>query len=843
MHKDRSPVVCKTIEILLNKAMNLFGIKKRAIFILLCISIAAIVVNNLEAENIEHILISEIQISGESTNDEFIELYNPTGADIDLKEWDLKKITGNGSVQNIVTNIEGIIPASGYFLIVPRAKCGETGSESCYKGTVEKDAEYTTGNYLAKDNAILLYDRNGNLVDKVGWGAAIEFEGEAFGNNPENSQSLERKVDAGIMRDTDNNKDDFILQVAPTPKNTKSVLQNIGDSGSGPEGGQTNDQNQESANENNGTQNNGSPGGSSSSSSGSYAQNYSAKIIITEFLPNPEDNDTDNEFIEVYNAGSQDENIGGWTMDDKLGKTRSYSIPENTIIRVGEYKVFTSSETRIVLNNSGDGIVLKNRNGETINETPTSGAASEDVSYALKDDGIWAWTKRPTPGTKNIIEIEEKEKTKVETINANKTEDALEETINYDYSDGIIITELLPDPEGSDNKLNYEWIEIYNDSDKEVDLRGWMIDDIQNKGSKPYVIKDGRKVKPQGYEVFSKEETSVILNNTEDEVNIVWPDGTVVDSINYKKPKEGFSYVLLKNGLWDWASKPSPGKENVISNESESEKKDKAAQQILSRNLNIEEDPAFWEEDAGYVLGENTMEFVETDVEGAKKLPRFSNVKISGIVSVAPGSFEDDMFYISGSGLQIFSYSRIFGGISLGDKIELFGKMSEVGGEKRLIVENPDYLKIISHDNLLEPKMISTGDVGEKYEGYLVLAEGSVAAISGDIFYIDDGSGQAKIYIKPQTGIKKPEMKIGETANITGIISRTSLGYRVLPRFQNDIRIGRTSSVSLSEGEAQVAPAKQIGGKKDDNIPLYYYGFLMAGLIVLIDWGRMKAKK
>jgi len=802
-----------------------------------------IAANNLHAENIDHILINEIQISGESANDEFIELYNPTSTSVDLNGWSLKKITSNGSNEYYVTsNIGGIIPASGYFLIVPRAKCGETGSEACYKGTVEKDAEYTTSNYLAKDNAILLYDRSDNLVDKVGWGDAMEFEGAAFGNSPENSQSMERKVDTGIMRDTDNNKDDFILQVAPTPKNTKSVLQNTGDSGSVSEGGQTNDQNQESANENNETQNNGSSSGSSSSSSGFYAQSYSAKIVITEFLPNPEDSDNDNEFIEVYNAGTQDENVGGWTMDDKMGKTRSYSIPENVIIRAGEYKVFMSSETRIVLNNSGDGIVLKNAKGEKQDETPVSGAANEDVSYALKDDGIWAWTKKPTPGAKNIIEME-KQKIGADALGANKAEDVPEETVNYDYSDGIILTEVLPDPEGSDNKLNYEWIEIYNDSTKEVNLRGWTIDDIQGKGSKPYIINEDRKIKPKEYLVFSKEETNVILNNTADEVNIIWPDGSVEDSISYKKPKEGFSYALLDSGKWNWTSKPSPGKENLYIEEDE--KTDKGAEKVLSEGpgRDTKEDFASLEADAGYVLGENTMEFIETDIDSAKKLPRFSDVKISGIVSAPPGIFQDNLFYISGSGLQVFSYSRIFGGIRLGDKLEIFGKMSEVGGEKRLVVESPDFIKIISHDNLLEPELISTGEAGEQYEGYLVLAEGSVMAINGDIFYIDDGSGQAKVYVKPGARIKKPDMKIGDSVNVTGIVSRTSLGYRVLPRFQNDIRIGKTSGVSSSEGASRNASSSQNDINKSDRVPFYYYGFILAALIVLIDWGRMKVKK
>lgn len=781
---------------------------------------------DLHAESVSHVLISEIRISGESSYDEFIELYNATGAAIDLKDWDLKKTSKTGSVENIAMNIEGIIPASGYFLIVPRANCGETKIEPCYKGTVTKDAEYTTNNYLAKDNAISLYDQNGNIVDRAGWGASLEFEGEVFQNNPENGQSIERRIMGGLMQDTNNNKNDLALQASPSPQNTSTATQNhdgqgIEDQGSEPQSSQQEEQ----------------PPTSASPSSGTYA----AKIIVTEFLPDPEDSDADNEFIEIYNAGSQDENIGKWIIEDRAGKIKTYLIPESIIIKTGEFKVFMSSETRIVLNNSGDGIVLKNKNSEIQDKTPISSAASEDVSYALADNGLWVWTKKPTLGSKNEIEMEEKKESPAKAAETSEKdlENKPEETINYDYSDGIIITEILPDPEGSDNKLNYEWIEIYNDSDKEVDLNGWAIDDIQNKGSKRYVLEESRKIGPQKYLIFSKEETNLILNNTEDEVNILWPDGTIVDGISYKKPKEGFSYGLFGSGEWGWSSKPSPGKENIVS-EAEIVKKQTQDKMADEEENETEEGLVYGDADLENRAGKNITEFIETDVESAKKLPRFSSVKVSGIVSVSPGIFQDNMFYISGSGMQIFSYSKIFGGIKLGDKVELFGKMSEIGGEKRLLVESPDLLKIINHDNLLEPKMISTGEIGEKYEGYLVLVEGKVAEVSGSMFYVDDDSGKAKVYIKSGTKIKKPAVSAGDMVNVTGVVSRTSLGYRLLPRFQNDIKIGKTSGIFTEESGSEIT-----GDNKRENggIPLYYYGFAMAAIVVLIDWGRMRAKK
>ncbi|MCK5085465.1 lamin tail domain-containing protein, partial [Candidatus Parcubacteria bacterium] len=175
------------------------------------------------ASDVDHIVISEIQIGGESVYDEFIELYNPTNLDVNLNEWDLKRKTKSGTESNMLNNIKGVIPAYGYFLIVPRSNCGDGNDEDCYKGLIIADDEYTTDSFLAKDNAILLYDSDGNLVDKVGWGNAVDFESKVITDNPEDDQSLKRKGAGYIVQDTDNNNADFILQAVPNPQNSSVI--------------------------------------------------------------------------------------------------------------------------------------------------------------------------------------------------------------------------------------------------------------------------------------------------------------------------------------------------------------------------------------------------------------------------------------------------------------------------------------------------------------------------------------------------------------------------------------------------------------------------------------------
>ncbi|MCK4524921.1 MAG: lamin tail domain-containing protein, partial [Candidatus Andersenbacteria bacterium] len=108
--------------------------------------------NFIFANEVNHIVILEIQIGGETVCDEFVELYNPTNLEINLDGWDLKRKTKSGTESNILNNLEGAISAYGYFLIIPRANCGDDNNENCYQGLAPADDEYTTDSFLAKDN-------------------------------------------------------------------------------------------------------------------------------------------------------------------------------------------------------------------------------------------------------------------------------------------------------------------------------------------------------------------------------------------------------------------------------------------------------------------------------------------------------------------------------------------------------------------------------------------------------------------------------------------------------------------------------------------------------------------
>lgn len=145
--------------------------------------------------------------SGSVLNNDFVELYNPTGAPIDVTGWVIEQRSASNGLGGKAT-LTGVVPAKGYFLVQ-----GAAGNNSPEPGPAP-DAT-ATFNFSGKQAVAVLNDASGARVDLVGWGTATQFEGAAAPATA-NSTSIQR---AAVGVDTDNNAADFIVG-APTPVNS-----------------------------------------------------------------------------------------------------------------------------------------------------------------------------------------------------------------------------------------------------------------------------------------------------------------------------------------------------------------------------------------------------------------------------------------------------------------------------------------------------------------------------------------------------------------------------------------------------------------------------------------------
>ncbi|WP_246821836.1 ExeM/NucH family extracellular endonuclease [Corynebacterium sp. HMSC062A03] len=140
---------------------------------------------------------------GAAFNHDFIELYNPTSAGLDLTGWSVEYLSASGNSGG-KHELSGSLPAAGHFLI-------QEGGGGTGEPLPAPDAEGNL-NLSGSKGSVKLYDASGAEVDLVGYGEASLSEGSPT-SSLSNTTSAQRD-DAGT--DTDDNAADFST-AAPTP--------------------------------------------------------------------------------------------------------------------------------------------------------------------------------------------------------------------------------------------------------------------------------------------------------------------------------------------------------------------------------------------------------------------------------------------------------------------------------------------------------------------------------------------------------------------------------------------------------------------------------------------------
>ena len=134
------------------------------------------------------------------------------------------------------------------------------------------------------------------------------------------------------------------------------------------------------------------------------------------------------------------------------------------------------------------------------------------------------------------------------------------------YPTGVFINEILPNPEGADEKD--EWIELCNSNNFDVDLSGWQLQDKAGTIT-TYPIPQGTKILAGvpavsgSFLIFKRPATQIMLNNDGDEVNLLAPNGKVINSVGFLNAPLGQSYNKTAND-WTWSTTLTPGAVNVI---------------------------------------------------------------------------------------------------------------------------------------------------------------------------------------------------------------------------------------------------------------------------------------
>jgi len=324
-------------------------------------------------------------------------------------------------------------------------------------------------------------------------------------------------------------------------------------------------------------------------------------VVINEIAWMGTTNYHGDEWVELYNNTSDSISLDGWVLkstDDKptinlegnippggfflLERTDDTSIPNQQADQIytgvlgnnGEHLELADNEGNLIDNVNAWGKVLwegfggDNDTKQTMERKSPNLTGSDPVSWATSID------VGGTPKTQNSVyqleQTTDEELTSQEDSTSSQSEPTEESTATSSmevsaspppsYPTNIFINEVMPYPLGPDSLE--EWVELINENEKPSDISGWKIKDTLG-SINTYTFPEGTTISAASFLVFSRPTTKITMNNDRDAIQLIRPDGELIQTVTYQKAPKGKSYVRVK-GAWDWSAVPTPGSANIL---------------------------------------------------------------------------------------------------------------------------------------------------------------------------------------------------------------------------------------------------------------------------------------
>lgn len=401
---------------------------------------------------------------------------------------------------------------------------------------------------------------------------------------------------------------------------------------------------------------------------------------------------------------------------------------------------------------------------------------------------------------------------------------------------GIIINELLPNPQGSDEEN--EWIELKNISNKTVDLTGWEISDASGKSAKLTRDKYGSLfINPGDFFLLRRTQTKISLNNNGDTIYLK-NKGKVIDSVDYTGSPEGKSWALSSSGKWYWADESTPAQENidnqfVVATTTDEDMINMKVKDI-EKDIAVEEKQIQEKETSIQVLGyaADNVDFEDIKINEIFPNPKGDDrlAEFVELINLGTGEINISGWYLTdGNKSFYFSEGTIIkpGGFLLierseskitlnnsGDKVQLFSaddkKIDEVvytksfEGKSFARTEEGEFLWTAnvtpdegndfhkSEDDFSEDYLF-LGDISEVADldkGTKVSFQGVVTVQPGvlgrQFFYMQDSFAGIQIYMFKA---EWPDLQFGDIVEISGTVSEAYDEKRINVKTARDIKV------------------------------------------------------
>jgi len=286
-------------------------------------------------------------------------------------------------------------------------------------------------------------------------------------------------------------------------------------------------------------------------SSGMIKAGNEENIIITEIMYDPTGNDEGREWVELYNKGAEEITIvrgrgeSSWRFFD--GKSNRILFQGSLVIKPGEYVILTQDPSKfkqdypdflgsiiqvsaMELRNTSSTIALRigsqGKLWSQVSYGQSSGANGNGKSLerkGLSEVFLESLIEKGTPGKENSINL-----TQNSPVFSPASSQPTSTPSFQIFPSDVVINEFVPDPIDGEE----EWVELYNNTDKEIDLTGFYIEE----GSGAQTFLSG-KILPKNF--FVVEKIKGYLNNSGDMIFLKDSAGKTIDKVAYGEWNDG----------------------------------------------------------------------------------------------------------------------------------------------------------------------------------------------------------------------------------------------------------------------------------------------------------------
>ncbi len=311
-------------------------------------------------------------------------------------------------------------------------------------------------------------------------------------------------------------------------------------------------------------------------------------IIISEIMIDPDGNEREREWFEVYNTTNANIDMNGWTIFDESSSSRAHVITSATpvIVPANSYATLVSNDDTALnggMTVAANNIIYEYSYNSPVGGPPTPGSGTSyptwnnESTYAngsTNDDGIRLETASgtvidqilygfgyaglndwPAMGAPTFTSYQLDANT-LDAASNDLSANWLQSTATYG-SDGavgtpgtanfagggmpvagpgdIVITELMIDPDGTEAER--EWFEVLNTTSNPIDLQNWVIGDISSGASKSHLINTSVVVPAGGYAVLAASDDPNLNGGI---TNVAYGYGFVSQDPNTSSTANGF---------------------------------------------------------------------------------------------------------------------------------------------------------------------------------------------------------------------------------------------------------------------------------------------------------------